>query len=76
MCVTWDGKQSSFWVFSFSSHKKFIFLFSSVKTGFFREATTKYMMFNWTKIFLYARPMRWGRLVGLMEPVRWGYTVK
>jgi hypothetical protein len=28
------------------------FSFFSAKTRFFREATTKYMMFNWTKIFL------------------------
>jgi hypothetical protein len=34
MHASWDIKQSSFWLFSFSLNKKFIFYFPSVKEGF------------------------------------------
>jgi hypothetical protein len=52
ICASWDDKQYSFWVFSFSWHKKFIFYFSSTKNGFFCEAPTKNMLQKWTYIIL------------------------
>jgi hypothetical protein len=54
MCATWDDKQCSFQVFSFSSHKKFIFYFPIVKNGVFCEGSTKYLILNnTTRILLY-----------------------
>jgi hypothetical protein len=35
MCAYWDGKQSSYWEFSFSMHKKSISIFKVSKFGFF-----------------------------------------
>jgi hypothetical protein len=46
MYAYWDGKQSSYWEFSFSMHKKINFYFLSVKIGFFCERSTKNTLQN------------------------------
>jgi hypothetical protein len=41
MCASWDGNQCSFWLFSFSWHKKFILYFSTAKKDLFSQGNTK-----------------------------------
>jgi hypothetical protein len=50
MCAYWDGKQSSYWEFSFSMHKKINFHFLSVKIGFFCEGSTENTLPNYTNL--------------------------
>jgi hypothetical protein len=50
MCAYWDDKQSSYWEFSFSMHKKINFHFLSVKIGFFCEASTENTLQNYTTL--------------------------
>jgi hypothetical protein len=50
MCAYWDGKQSSYWEFSFSMHKKINFHFLSVKIGFFCEGSTENTLQNYTNL--------------------------
>jgi hypothetical protein len=45
MCVYWDGKQSSYWEFSFSMHKK-QFPFSKCQNWVFYEGSTENTLQN------------------------------
>ena len=49
--VSWDGEQCLRRKFSFSSHQKAIYHFSSAKNGRFCEATTKWLIQIYTTTF-------------------------